>query len=89
MGEPGSSRRLNSFIPNSCEGSKPASRKAGKRTCMSDALNVGIDVSKDALDISTSAGEAWRCENDQDGIGSLVTRLKDLLIERIVLEASG
>ena len=56
---------------------------------MSDALNIGIDVSKDALDIGTSSGDSWQCTNDQDGIGSLVKRLKGVPIERIVLEATG
>jgi transposase len=56
---------------------------------MSDALNVGIDVSKETLDICTSAAERWQCKNDQDGIESLVKRLKELPIERIVLEATG
>jgi len=56
---------------------------------MSDALNIGIDVSKDALDIGTSGGDSWQSTNDQDGIGSLVKRLKDVPIERIVLEATG
>ena len=87
--ERGSSRRLISFIPNSCEGAKPASRKAGKRSRMSDLMNVGIDVSKDALDVCTSANEVFKCANDPDGIESLVKRLKALPIERVVLEATG
>lgn len=78
-----------SFIPNSCEGAKPASRKAGKRSRMSDLMNVGIDVSKDTLDVCTSADEAFRCANDPEGIESLVKRLKALPIERVVLEATG
>lgn len=52
-------------------------------------LNVGIDVSKEALDLCTSTGEAWRCQNDSEGIESLVKRLQDTPIERIVLEATG
>jgi transposase len=56
---------------------------------MSDALSIGIDVSKDTLDGCTSAGETWRCANDQEGIASLVQRLRTLPIERIVLEATG
>jgi transposase len=80
---------LISFIPNSCVGSKPASRKAGERNRMSELMNVGIDVSKDTLDVCTSANEAFQCANDPDGIESLVKRLKDLPLERIVLEATG
>lgn len=56
---------------------------------MSDPINIGIDVSKDTLDVCSSSGEAWRCENNPEGIASLVERLKDLPIERIVLEATG
>lgn len=56
---------------------------------MSDALNVGIDVSKDGLDICTSAGEAWRCANDSEAHRSLVERFKGRSLERIVLEATG
>lgn len=56
---------------------------------MSESINVGIDVSKDALDISDSTGEAWRCANDEAGIPCLVQRLQGLSIERIVLEATG
>lgn len=78
-----------SFIPNSCEGSKPVSRKAGKRSRMSEPMNVGIDVAKDTLDVCTSANEAFRCANDLDGIESLVKRLKALPVERVVLEATG
>jgi transposase len=87
--ERGSSRRLISFIPNSCEGAKPVSRKAGKRSRMSDLMNVGIDVSKDTLDVCTSANEVFQCANDPEGIESLVKRLKALPIERVVLEATG
>jgi len=80
---------LISFIPNSCEGPEPASRKAGKRSRMSDLMNVGIDVSKDTLDVCTSANEVFTCANDPEGIESLVKRLKARPIERVVLEATG
>ena len=90
VGEQGSSRRLSSSIPNSCEGSKPAFCKVGKkRIAMSDVLTIGVDVSKDALDICASSGEAWQCANDAEGYRALVERLRVLSIERIVLEATG
>lgn len=90
VGELGSSRRLNSFIPNSCVGLKPASRKDGKRSCMSEMnLNIGIDVAKETLEICTSEGERWQCSNDEAGIETLVKRLQALVPERIVLEATG
>jgi transposase len=56
---------------------------------MSDPLNVGIDVSKDTLDVADSRGEAFGCANDEAGIDSLVSRLKGLPLERIVVEATG
>jgi transposase len=56
---------------------------------MSKPLNVGIDVSKDTLDVCTSASAVFKYGNDQDGIEALVERLKELPIERVVLEATG
>lgn len=56
---------------------------------MSGALNIGIDVSKDTLEICTSAGEHWQCKNDPEGIAGLVQRCQALMPERIVLEATG
>lgn len=87
--ERGSSRRLISFIPNSCVGSKPASRKAGKGGRMSEKICVGIDVSKATLDIGTSQQECWTCANEEEGIQALLATLGTRSIERIVLEASG
>ena len=52
-------------------------------------MNVGIDVSKDTLDVCTSANEVFTCANDPEGIESLVKRLKARPIERVVLEATG
>src|SRR5678816_4334651 len=63
-GEHGSSRRLSSFIPNSCQGVKPGFHKAGRRNRM-NATNptvvIGIDVAKDTLEVATSTGEHWPC----------------------------
>lgn len=56
---------------------------------MSDAINVGIDVSKDFLDVCTCTGESFRCSNDPSGIEQLRERLHGAQLERVVLEASG
>jgi transposase len=54
------------------------------------ALFVGIDVSKTALDVAVRpSGEAWRCANEEAGIAELVTRLRPLRPQLIVLEATG
>lgn len=51
---------------------------------------VGIDVSKDWLDIAVQpSGETWRTPNHPLGIESLIARLKAMQPERIVLEATG
>lgn len=56
---------------------------------MSESITIGIDVSKDVLDVCSSAAEAWRAENTSEGIEALVARLKAHAIERIILEATG
>jgi transposase len=50
---------------------------------------VGIDVSKDWLDVHVLEGFTHRCENTEVGLRDLVQRLVDLDVERIVLEATG
>ncbi len=51
---------------------------------------VGIDVSKDWLDVSTGAGGAeWQVGNDAAGIRALGERLAVVAPERIVVEATG
>jgi len=51
---------------------------------------VGIDVSKDTLDLAViPVGEHWCVQNSETGISSLVKRLKDLAPTLIVLEATG
>lgn len=53
-------------------------------------LFVGIDVSKDHLDIALRpTEESWQVSNDQAGIDSLVGRLKSLSPKVVVLEATG
>jgi transposase len=51
---------------------------------------VGIDVSKDALDVALGPGsEAWQVGNTAAGIEALRTRLQSLSPELVVLEATG
>jgi transposase len=52
------------------------------------AIVVGIDVSKARLDIS-AAGQDWSAGNDLEGVGKLVTRLQGLQPALIVLESTG
>src|SRR5690606_38429170 len=89
VGEQGSSRRLIPRIPNSCVDAKSASRKAGNRKDMSESIFVGIDVSKDQLDIAASNGERWSCANREGDFAELIERLQGWPVELIVLEASG
>jgi len=58
---------------------------------MSDAIEifVGVDVSKDTLDVASSAGERWQTRNDEESIGALVAPLSQLRPRLIVLEATG
>lgn len=51
---------------------------------------VGIDVSKATLDIAIRpSGEHFQIDNDDNAFPALVKRLKELAVERIILEASG
>lgn len=51
---------------------------------------VGVDVSKDLLDVAIRpSGEGWRASNDDVGLAGLVARLEALKPEVIVLEATG
>lgn len=52
--------------------------------------NVGIDVSKDWLDVVViPSGETWRTANKEEAIRELIKKLERLMPERIVLEATG
>jgi transposase len=56
----------------------------------SNTVSVGIDVSKDRLDIHLCpSNQAFAVTHDQAGIDALVERLRSLDLERIVLEATG
>lgn len=54
---------------------------------MADPLFVGIDVSKAALDVATSAGDAWQVDNDPGSFDALAERLSRATL--VVLEATG
>ena len=91
--------------PNSCQGDqsdewsaricKDGPRRAHARrgvpvTDQLQPLGVGIDVSKDTLDVAVYPhGEQWQASNDEAGIGALVERLTTLSPARIVMEATG
>jgi len=51
---------------------------------------VGIDVSKDHLDVhAVPSGESFRVDNTPEGVGELIVRLRRLEPSLVVLEASG
>jgi transposase len=56
-----------------------------------DALQIGIDVSKDRLDVAATSPEVspFSVPRDHDGLAALVDRLAPLRAERIALEATG
>lgn len=56
---------------------------------MAERVFVGIDVSKQWLDIATSTGEQWRCANQEGDFKELLEALQSQPVELIVLEASG
>src|SRR6266700_4235896 len=89
-------RRVRDLLhsPNSCLGHpEPASCKAGQRgdaMRASAAFFVGIDVSKEQLDIAVRpSGESWTVAHEETSLSALVARLRDLAPTLIVLEATG
>lgn len=55
-----------------------------------DAITVGIDVSKDRLDVALRpSGEVFTVERAASGLDSLVSRLKALAPQIVALEATG
>lgn len=55
-----------------------------------NGLSVGVDVSRDWLDVAfDSETPVCRVANTNSGIRELVTRLQGVVVERIVLEATG
>lgn len=57
---------------------------------MATSYFVGIDVSKDTLDVCVlPTGESYRVSNDEAGIEELRRKLQPLAPERVVMEATG
>lgn len=57
---------------------------------MPEEIFVGIDVSKRSLDVSIRpSGEAFRGDNDAEGVAALVERLRGMSPTLVVLEATG
>ena len=53
-------------------------------------IYVGIDISKESLDVALRPTErTWQITNTQDGIGELVKELGSLGLDLVVLEATG
>lgn len=54
------------------------------------AINVGIDVGKQKLDVYLLERQrAFQCDNDQPSIQRLLAKLKRFRLQRIVIEATG
>ncbi|MGB0696491.1 MAG: IS110 family transposase, partial [Rhodospirillaceae bacterium] len=55
-----------------------------------DHLNIGIDVSKDHLDVAANSADMahFQVARDHDGLTELIERLKPLGVERIAVEAT-
>jgi transposase len=57
---------------------------------MATSSYVGIDVSKDKLDVAVLGQErGWAVDNTQSGIAKLVQQMQDVCPELIVVEATG
>lgn len=56
----------------------------------SQQMHVGIDVSKGHLDVHVhETGLKFRVSNEHEGIEKMISQLSGLVLERIVLEATG
>ena len=59
-------------------------------TAQDRKMYVGIDVSKNRLDVHIHpSGEVLAVDQNTDGLDQLVTRLKDLELAAIAIEATG
>jgi transposase len=57
---------------------------------MSESVFIGIDVSKDTLEVSSSAqASSWQASNDTAGIEALSMQLLAMAPALVVLEATG
>jgi transposase len=79
------------FNPNSCLVHKrPHPARLGKGWRHMKGSVVGIDISKERLDIGVvPASEKWDVSNDLDGLVELARRLSDLSPRLVVMEATG
>jgi transposase len=69
--------------------SETASCKEGSKG-LKEKVYVGIDVSKDSLDlVILPSQEKGQYSNDEAGIDKLISRLKELLVELVVMEPTG
>lgn len=55
----------------------------------SSEIYVGIDVSKDRLDVAELGGRVWQVDNTLEGIDKFVQQMQALQPELIVVEATG
>jgi transposase len=86
--EPGSGAAFH-LTPELLPGSRPQLQE-GDRMMASQDVFVGIDVSKDRLDVHVRPlGSGFCVGNDAAGHAALIGRLRPLRSKRIVLEASG
>src|SRR6185437_10370267 len=74
--------------PNSCRGSRPQLQERDRMMAKQDIF-VGIDVSKDRLDVHVRPlGSGFSVANDAAGHAALIGRLRPLRSKRIVLVAA-
>ena len=80
---------VNPSNPNSRRGRKARSPIRQGRVVM-ESITVGIDVSKDRLDVAVRpSGEAFAVERNAAGLEQLTIRLRELAPQVIALEATG
>ena len=73
--------------PNSCWGLEPVFTRLDR---LENAVFVGIDVSKDTLDVTWLPDGSYRqFSNDDDGVGELVALLEQQRPQLTILEATG
>ena len=88
-------RTFSQWSPNSCLGrSSPHLARTGQYSqemlMERKETYVGIDVAKAGMDIAVRpTDESWAISNDEAGIRRLVSRLKTLEPDLVLLEASG
>src|SRR4029453_3921959 len=57
---------------------------------MASGIGVGIDVSKDTLDVATSDGSiTLGVNNDEAGFATIIEAVREVGVHRVLLEASG